>query len=79
MRDMEARGHADATNPEGETLRMVADGQAVWLRPDGSECWFQHDDGAICVKNPDEAIFERMKQAAQHFGARVQGDEGEFY
>lgn len=35
--------------------------------------------GESTVNNPDEGVIERMKQARANFGARIQGDEGEFY
>jgi len=31
------------------------------------------------VKNPDEAILSKMCAIAEKIGARVQGDEGEYY
>ncbi|HYG73828.1 MAG TPA: hypothetical protein VEK08_02250 [Planctomycetota bacterium] len=35
--------------------------------------------GRITAKNPSPAGIAKMFQIAQHFNARVQGDEGEFY
>jgi len=39
-------------------------------------CWRAGD---IAVKNPDETIIAKMHAVATALGARVQGDEGEFY
>ena len=44
--------------------------------PDPWLDWFR---GCISTKNPDKAIVGKMIQIAQKLGARVQGDDGEFY
>ena len=41
--------------------------------------WLDWFGGNIYTKNPDKAIVEKMLQIAQRLGARVQGDDGEFY
>jgi hypothetical protein len=41
--------------------------------------WFNWVRGCIDTKNPDQAIVGKMLQIAGQLGARVQGDEGEFY
>lgn len=41
--------------------------------------WLGWHDGEIWTTNPDEALFSRMLALAPAFGARVAGDEGEFY
>jgi hypothetical protein len=41
--------------------------------------WFDWFGGNIYTKNPDQAILGKMLQIAQSLGARVQGDDGEFY
>ncbi|QJW99405.1 hypothetical protein [Frigoriglobus tundricola] len=45
--------------------------------PDGT--WLAWNDGEIHTKNPDRAIVAKMLQIARRLGARVQGDNGEFY
>ena len=41
--------------------------------------WFDWFEGCIDTKNPDKAIVGKMLQIAKQLGARVQGDDGEFY
>lgn len=41
--------------------------------------WFDWFLGNISTKNPDKAIVGKMLLIAQALGARVQGDDGEFY
>ncbi|HYH67660.1 MAG TPA: hypothetical protein VD866_23385 [Urbifossiella sp.] len=41
--------------------------------------WFDWWRGAVTTKNPRRATVTKMLQLASYFGARVQGDEGEFY
>jgi hypothetical protein len=36
-------------------------------------------DGQVVVKNPDEILLGKMCEIAAALGARVLGDEGEFY
>src|SRR5712672_3318468 len=41
--------------------------------------WLDWFEGDIHTKNPDKPIVEKMIQIAAKLGARVQGDDGEFY
>ena len=41
--------------------------------------WLDCVRGNIYTKNPDEPILAKMLQIAVALGARVQGDDGEFY
>jgi hypothetical protein len=41
--------------------------------------WFDSSDGAVVVKNPDEAVLAKLLAVAGHLGARVVGDDGEVY
>ena len=54
---------------------------ALWLPHcvDGDHPWFDWLDGAIETKNPDRKTLAKALQIARHFGARVQGDDGEVY
>jgi hypothetical protein len=49
-------------------------GKSKYLDP-----WFDWYEGNIDTKNPDKAIVGKMLQIAGQLGARVQGDDGEFY
>ncbi|MFG2757863.1 hypothetical protein [Streptomyces wuyuanensis] len=39
----------------------------------------QWAEGRIVVKNPDETLLEKMRGLARVLGARVQGDDCEYY
>ncbi|MFG3304516.1 hypothetical protein [Streptomyces wuyuanensis] len=41
--------------------------------------WLQWAEGRIVVKNPDETLLEKMRGLARVLGARVQGDDCEYY
>ncbi|RKS68737.1 hypothetical protein BZB76_5864 [Actinomadura pelletieri DSM 43383] len=41
--------------------------------------WLDWRDGCVVVKNPDEVLIAKMCEIAKKFGARVQGDEGEYH
>ena len=41
--------------------------------------WWQPRRSEIYTKDPDKATVQKMIEIAQKIGARVQGDEGEFY
>jgi hypothetical protein len=41
--------------------------------------WLDWFEGNIYTKNPDEPILGKMLQIASALGAKVQGDDGEFY
>ena len=77
-------GHAEVAAPTGEALRYENDGLVVWTtysqhEVDGNKAWLDHRDGAVVFKNPDEEVLRKLHAIALHFGARVQGDDGEEY
>jgi hypothetical protein len=37
------------------------------------------EEGQIVVKNPDEILLKKMREIARVLGARVQGDDCEYY
>lgn len=72
----------EATTTEGETLSTGDPGLAIWTAhpldgADGGRAWIYHCQNCIVVKNPDEAFIAKMWRIAQHFGAKVFGDEDE--
>jgi hypothetical protein len=82
--EMRLDGFAEAPTTEGETIRLEAEGLAVWKaysghQEDGNKAWFYYDRGLVSVKNPDVEIRKKMYAVAQALKARLQGDEGEFY
>ena len=54
---------------------------ALWLshRVSDDHPWFDWSDGAVHTKHPDQRTLAKALQIARHFGARVQGDDGELY
>ena len=78
-------GFAEITAGNGMVVRIESEGLCVWTAYSGSErgndvCWLAwSDDGNIDTKNPDPEIRRKMWSIARRLGARVQGDEGEFY
>jgi hypothetical protein len=82
--DLRHDGFAESTTADGDVVRVDAKGIAVWTahsghEPGGSMAWFLHDRGEVVVKNPDEEILAKMVDVAGRLGARVQGDDGEYY
>ncbi|MEU9394531.1 hypothetical protein AB0D86_31620 [Streptomyces sp. NPDC048324] len=41
--------------------------------------WLDWREGQVVVKNPDEILLEKMRAIARVLGARVQGDDDEYY
>src|SRR5688572_12164231 len=69
---------ASATTDLGETIRYDNEGLAVWTAYSGhgrggNMAWFDYRNGRIVVKNADHEVRLKMKEVAQHFGARVVG------
>jgi hypothetical protein len=53
---------------------------AVWTaHPEGEEFALYYYDGAVVTGNPDTHTVQRMVKIADDLGARLQGDDGEFY
>jgi hypothetical protein len=82
--EMRLDGYADAPLSDGSVLRAESPGLSVWTEysgdgHDSNHAWFDWEKGRVVVKNPDEEILRKMHVIAVHFGARVQGDEGETY
>lgn len=85
--DPEMRLDNQAEAPVGDTgttLRVESEGLSVWLPYSkngraGNYAWFAHEGDRVTVKNPDEEILGKMLAVAHALGARVQGDDGEYY
>ena len=53
---------------------------ATWERAGGSEPhWLDWHEGNVYTKNPTPELIAQMMTIATTFGARIQGDDGEFY
>jgi hypothetical protein len=78
--DMQLEGFAEAHSPSGEVIRYENKGLALWTAHSGHhKVWFDYRNGRIVVKSPDAEVLAKMRAIAVKLGARVQGDEGEFY
>ena len=82
--EMRLDGAAEAVTPDGKKLRVENEGLAVWIKwskhgRNDNMAWFYYFEGDVTVKNPDKEIFGKMFRIAEKLGARLQGDEGEFY
>ncbi|QKG57110.1 hypothetical protein GKZ68_11000 [Hymenobacter sp. BRD128] len=65
-------------------INPESDGQSVWLPYSkngvaGNYAWFCYFSDRVTVKNPDEEILGKMLAIARTLGARVQGDDGEYF
>jgi hypothetical protein len=70
--------------PEGQMFRVDHPSIAVWTAwshhgEAGDMAWFHHHRDNVAVKNPDREIRRKMWRLAEHLGAKVQGDDGEYY
>jgi hypothetical protein len=78
-------GFAEAALNGGKVLRVEQKGLCVWTAYSGGErgndlCWLAWSGSDnIDAKNTDPEIRRKMWSIAEHLGARVQGDDGEFY
>ena len=82
--EMRMDGFAEAAVGSGSVLRLESDGLAVWTNysrdgEHGGMAWFSYSQGSVRVKNPDPEIMGKMHLIAEHFGAKVQGDDCEVY
>ena len=69
-----------AGDPELTLDPMNGDEYVLWSgRSRYPEPWFHWWRGNVSTKNPDRAIIAKMLFLAARLGARVQGDDGEFY
>lgn len=41
--------------------------------------WLNWEEGRLVGKNPDEPLLKKMRESARVLGARVQGDDCEYY
>ena len=84
--DLELRldGYAEAELKNGSILRTDDPSMAVWIehpqhgRRDGM-AWIWLSSGNVQAKNPDDDTRLKMWRIAKSLGAKVQGDDGEFY
>jgi hypothetical protein len=82
--EMRLDGHAEANLDGGSVFRIVDSSMAVWIQhPQHGKregmAWLWLSRGNVLAKNPDEVTLRKMLFIATTLGARVQGDEGEYY
>jgi hypothetical protein len=75
---------AEAELGDGCVLRYENPGLVVWTAysrdgEGGNMAWLDFRDGRVVAKNPDEEILTKLCSIADSLGARVQGDDGEYY
>jgi hypothetical protein len=58
---------------DGRTYAVIKDNQGQ------IKTWLDWNEGEIWTKNPEEDVLAEMIQIAGQLGARVRGDEGEYY
>lgn len=61
----------DSSNSSGDFIANIP-GESFPL-------WYDSDLGEIFTKNPTDRAIKKLKEIARDLGARVQGDDGEFY
>lgn len=61
-------------SPESKSMALMAVPGSKY-----PTAWLDWDRGDIYTKNPDEPILAKMLLIASALGAKVQGDDGEFY
>ena len=73
-------GAAEVQSPLGEVIRVENPLLVQWLgHPQHEIVWLDFRRGNVVVNRPDGLVLEKMKSLALRIGARVQGDESEFY
>jgi hypothetical protein len=78
--DLRMDDAVETQSPTGEVIRMESPGLTTWTgAPGGGPVIFDFRGGRVVVANPDEPTIARLGEVARALGARVQGDEGEFY
>ncbi len=78
--EMRHDGFAEASNPIGESIKIVQDGISVWKKhPRQHKVWFFCCDGNILVKNPDAETREKMVSISSRLKAVVEDQNGERY
>lgn len=78
--ELHLRDGITATLPGGQALTIPSLDLAAWTgHPQHAEVPFLFHGGRVTVRNPDAVVLAKMIGLAGALGARVQGDEGEFY
>jgi hypothetical protein len=67
-----------AATGAADTDKFNKSNHAVHVRG-REDTWLGWSDGEVWTKNPDQALLEYMISIAPALGARVRGDEGEYY
>src|SRR5690349_14401161 len=76
-KSLEEYGHVDwKVEGSDQILRTPT---ARWIAENGEEGGFWFYRGSIQTKNPSVEVIKKAWDIAQRLGARVEGDDGEFY
>jgi len=80
--EMRLDGFAEATTPDGNTLRIESPGLSVWVayskHEESGKAWFDHYKDRITVKNPDEEILIKMHAIASDLRRESRVTRGKF-
>ena len=78
--DLGITGFTEAQTPNDEVIRIESPLLTEWRgHSSQSPVYFTYRRNHISCKNPNHEILRKMLQIAAKLGAKVQGDEGEFY
>lgn len=77
--ELEMTGVAEAVTPQGETLRIQADGMTRWVQGGDTSGWLSFRRGSISANNPSDDLTIKMHKIAVALGAKLEGDQGEEY
>jgi hypothetical protein len=82
--EMRLDGFSEVRLPDGKNFRVDNPSIAVWTSwshhgKAGDMAWFHHHGDNVAVKNPDREIRRKMWRLAERLGAKVQGDDNEYY
>lgn len=80
-KELELNATATATNPKSnEVIQVNNPLMSTWTDPiSKNKNYFYYSRGKVTVKNPSDSTIKKMKEIALKIGAKVQGEEGEFY
>ena len=82
--EMQADDFVNTTYRTSEVTDWQLNGTSVWVPYSkngrhGRYARFVHQGDRVTVENPDEEILGKMQDIAHGLGARVQGDDGEYF
>jgi hypothetical protein len=82
--EMRLDGFSEVRLSDGKNFRVDNPSIAVWTSwshhgEAGDMAWFYFSGGNVVTKNPDREMRRKMWRLAERLGAKVQGDDNEYY